>query len=105
MRWPNPVGNRKSSMTAKPLNRCVCLWLLLIGCCGSRAELAWSAGPSDKPPVNVILVMADDLGYGDLGCYGAPVIRTPELDRMAGEGVRLTQFLQRRCVLPVVRRY
>ena len=36
--------------------------------------------------------MADDLGYGDLGCYGQKVIRTPQLDRMAAEGMRFTRF-------------
>jgi arylsulfatase A len=41
---------------------------------------------------NVILMMADDLGYQDLGCYGHPSIRTPVLDRLAGEGIRLTDF-------------
>ncbi len=41
---------------------------------------------------NVILILADDLGYGDLGCYGAPDVKTPRLDRLADEGVRFTQF-------------
>ena len=41
---------------------------------------------------NVIILYADDLGYGDLGCYGHPTIRTPHLDRMAGEGMRFTSF-------------
>lgn len=41
---------------------------------------------------NIILINADDLGYGDLGCFGSPVHRTPNLDRMAAEGVRLTEF-------------
>lgn len=40
---------------------------------------------------NMILFLADDLGYGDLGCYGHPVIRTPNLDAFAKQGVRLTQ--------------
>ena len=39
-----------------------------------------------------MIILADDLGYGDLGCYGHPRFRTPNLDRMASEGVRLTQF-------------
>lgn len=41
---------------------------------------------------NVILIVADDLGYGDLGCYGQTKILTPRLDQMAREGLRLTQF-------------
>ncbi len=43
-------------------------------------------------PPNVIFILADDLGYGDLGSYGQQVIRTPRLDRMAVEGIRFTQF-------------
>ena len=41
---------------------------------------------------NVILILADDLGYGELGCYGQKKIRTPSLDRMAAQGMRFTQF-------------
>jgi arylsulfatase A len=41
---------------------------------------------------NFIIVLADDLGYGDIGCDGGKIIRTPNLDRMAGEGVRFTDF-------------
>jgi uncharacterized sulfatase len=41
---------------------------------------------------NVIIILADDLGYGELGCYGHPRFKTPHLDRMAAEGTRLTQF-------------
>lgn len=43
-------------------------------------------------PPNVILINCDDLGYGDLGCYGAKDLRTPHLDRMAQEGTRFTDF-------------
>ena len=46
------------------------------------------AGPSRCP--NVVLFLADDLGYGDLGCYGNPITRTPNLDRFASEGMRFT---------------
>lgn len=44
----------------------------------------------EKP--NVVVIFCDDLGYGDLGCYGHPTIVTPHLDRMAAEGTRLTEF-------------
>jgi arylsulfatase A len=44
------------------------------------------------PKANLVIIFADDLGYGDLGCYGSPVIRTPHLDRMAAEGLRFTDF-------------
>src|SRR5687767_11332532 len=47
-------------------------------------------GAAERP--NIVVILADDLGYGDLGCYGHKKFRTPHLDRMAGEGVRLTQF-------------
>ncbi|WP_221030547.1 arylsulfatase [Actomonas aquatica] len=48
------------------------------------------AAAADRP--NIIFVMADDLGYGDLGCYGQELIATPRLDQMAAEGMRFTQF-------------
>lgn len=46
--------------------------------------------PTKKP--NFIIIFADDMGYGDLGCYGHPTMRTPNLDRMASEGQRWTDF-------------
>ena len=47
-------------------------------------------GPTTEQP-NVIIILCDDLGYGDVGCYGQQKIRTPHLDRMAEEGLRFTQ--------------
>jgi arylsulfatase A len=48
-------------------------------------------GDSAKKP-NIIIILADDLGYGDVGCYGAKGFKTPNLDRMAAEGTRFTSF-------------
>jgi arylsulfatase A len=48
------------------------------------------AAKAESP--NIVVIFCDDLGYGDLSCFGHPTIRTPNLDRMAAEGVRLTQF-------------
>src|SRR6185312_11684134 len=45
-------------------------------------------GPSQKP--NIIIILADDLGFGDTGCYGGTRIPTPNIDRMAREGLRFT---------------
>ncbi len=44
------------------------------------------------PPPNIVYIMADDLGYGELGCYGQTKIPTPNIDRLAQEGVRFTDF-------------
>ncbi|MEM8671680.1 MAG: sulfatase-like hydrolase/transferase [Planctomycetota bacterium] len=47
---------------------------------------------SDERPPNIVFLFADDLGYGDLGCYGHPYARTPALDQLAKEGTRFTQY-------------
>lgn len=53
---------------------------------------------SQRGTPNFVVIFADDLGYGDLGCYGHPTIHTPQLDRMAAEGLRFTQFYSAACV-------
>jgi arylsulfatase A len=60
--------------------------LMLASCSGQAGALAGG----DRP--NVILIMVDDLGYHDLSCYGHPQIKTPVLDKMASEGLKLTSF-------------
>jgi arylsulfatase A len=64
--------------------------LTLVACAGD-------AGQDPAPyqsvgPPNVVFIMTDDIGYGDIGSYGAPDIATPNLDRLAAEGTRFTDF-------------
>ena len=63
--------------------------LTLPGCVSSGKS--GTSKPSSKKP-NFVIIFCDDLGYGDLGCYGHPTIRTPHLDRMAAEGQKWTNF-------------
>lgn len=57
--------------------------------CSFGALGALAAGAQEKP--NIIYIMCDDMGYGDLACYGQQYIATPNIDRMAAEGMRFTQ--------------
>src|SRR5438034_1790972 len=49
-------------------------------------------GPAVAAPPNVLLVITDDQGYGDLGCHGNPVLKTPNIDAFAKQGTELTHF-------------
>ncbi len=56
---------------------------------GNSADAQEVAQTQQKP--NIIYIMCDDMGYGDLGCYGQQFISTPRIDNMAAEGMRFTQ--------------
>lgn len=59
--------------------------------CALWLAIALVSPAADRRP-NVIFIMADDLGWGELGCYGQKVIRTPRIDQLASQGLRFTQF-------------
>ncbi len=73
-RGPNPTVTR------------TLIAILLSLLCGA------GGGSAAQRPPNIVILYADDLGWGDLGCYGHPSIRTPNLDRMAAAGMRFTDF-------------
>lgn len=56
------------------------------------ALFAFCASAVSAAPPNIVIILADDLGFGDLGCYGHPKFKTPRIDQMATEGAKLTQF-------------
>lgn len=68
------------------------VFVLLLGIptWAAEPERQESAAQNTKP--NILLLLADDLGYGEVGCYGQKLIRTPELDRLAEQGMRFTDF-------------
>ncbi|CAB1347132.1 unnamed protein product [Coregonus sp. 'balchen'] len=67
----------------------LCLLALLL-CLATGRDV--TASEEDRKP-NFVLMMVDDLGIGDIGCYGNDSIRTPNIDRLAAEGVKLTQHI------------
>jgi arylsulfatase A-like enzyme len=66
--------------------------LLLFASAVVFAVPAFAQAPATAPRPNVVLIMTDDVGYGDLSSYGAPDLKTPNIDRLARSGVRLTDF-------------
>ncbi|MBL8762146.1 MAG: arylsulfatase [Phycisphaerae bacterium] len=96
-------------MPSRRTNRALCfarslaagLTTILLSACASHSGpggapgdsatgRAGSAHHAPGPPPNIVLIVTDDLGYGELGCYGQKLIRTPNLDALAAQGVRFT---------------
>jgi len=69
-------------------NRLLSLFLC-VGFLGSLPGVAFSA-EAERP--NVIVILVDDLGWGDLSCYGSPNVKTPHIDTLARDGMRFTKF-------------
>lgn len=74
---------------ARYVLRASACWLVVAGALAFGGAAAADEGGK---PTNVVVILADDLGYGDLACYGHTKFKTPRLDRMAAEGARLTNF-------------
>jgi arylsulfatase A len=72
------------------MNRTLLRALLLGGLLLSSGSGLWAAGPERRP--NIVFVLVDDMGYNDLGCMGSKDLPTPNIDRLAREGVRFTDF-------------
>lgn len=66
------------------------VFIAVVGLSTQTLSFAESKANSATRP-NIVLILADDLGYGDLGCYGQKLIETPNLDRLAAQGIRFTQ--------------
>lgn len=66
-------------------------WVAVLVLAAASAAVAVGARQA-PPPANIVLIMMDDLGYGDVGSYGVPDAKTPNIDRLAREGVKLTDF-------------
>lgn len=74
----------------KRSNKTTNTWPLIAG--WLAILLMSNACPAAETPPNIVLIFCDDLGYGDIGCFGSAKHRTPNIDRMAAEGMRLTSF-------------
>ena len=82
----------ESPLSLRSLAHQLGLLIALVTFTATTALLAAAATPSTPRPPNIVFIFADDLGYGDLGCYGATDIKTPHIDRLATEGTRFTSF-------------
>jgi len=80
---PRPIAHRRPTLH---------LTAALLWAAASLAHAQVGTGAVTQDPPNILLIVADDLGFSDLGCYGAKVIQTPNVDELAKNGLRFTQF-------------
>ena len=84
-KWPEPLSRKH---TMRPAITLIALPLLVLT---TACPVPSSADESTALP-NFIVIFCDDLGYGDLGCYGSTKNRTPNIDQLSGQGMRFTDF-------------
>ena len=87
------AGGLFSKVTKAPVTVCAKLGLFLAAlvatsACAPQASNSSETTPAQQP--NIVVLFADDMGYGDLSSYGHPYIRTPEIDELARQGQRLS---------------
>jgi len=81
-----PTRRRRLAKKNDDTMKCLTIFLTL----AVSLPLAAAAKPADRP--NIVIIFCDDLGYADVGCFGAKGYTTPNLDRLAAEGIRFTRF-------------
>lgn len=81
------MGDRKMNLKVSPFVAVAAAISFLVGVC---PVVTGQAAADDRP--NVVLILADDLGWGDLACFGAKDLKTPHIDRLAQEGMRMVNF-------------
>ncbi len=88
------MRNRKTPPFLRALGACLSLCALRVRIVLAAATALAAAAPieAQSPKPNIVLIITDDMGYADLGVYGAKDIRTPNIDRLAKDGVRFTDF-------------
>lgn len=78
------------------MNKILAVWLSCLAICAEAQTNAIQGSVTNRAPAprrpSIILIMADNIGYGDLGCYGQTKVKTPVLDRLASEGIRFTSY-------------
>lgn len=88
MTYSRQPGGPRAIQAAKALINPV--WIIALSSLSGISSLDAQDTEDDRP--NIIVILADDLGYGDLSCYGATDLRTPHVDRLASRGMRFTEF-------------
>ena len=80
------------NMSRREFLRCAGLTAAALALQGCTSDLQWESGEKSTDKPNVVIIFCDDVGYADIGVFGAKGYETPDLDRMAAEGVKFTDF-------------